>query len=66
MWTSTVLGNIPKDVYYFLSPLKDQNNHLNNNTVFRNTKDTESFPYLLLTETTPGIQWNISASGWSQ
>jgi len=61
-----VLGNIPKDVYYFLSSVKDQNNHLNNNTVFRNAKDTESFPYLLLTETTPGIQRNISASGRSQ
>jgi hypothetical protein len=48
-----VLGNIPKDVYYFLSSVKDQNNHLNNDTVFRNAKDT---PYLLLTETAPGIQ----------
>jgi hypothetical protein len=51
-----VLGNIPKDVYYFMSSVKDQNNHLNNDNVFRNAKDTESFPYLLLTETTPGIQ----------
>jgi hypothetical protein len=51
-----VLGNVPKDVYYFLLSVKDQNNHLNNDTVFRNAKDTESFPYLLLTETTPGIQ----------
>jgi hypothetical protein len=51
-----VLRNTPKDVYYFLSSVKDHNNHLNNNTVFRNAKDIESFPYLLLTETTPGIQ----------
>jgi len=56
MVSVTVLGNIPKNVYYFLSSVKDQNNHLNNDTLFRNAKDTESFPYLLLAETTPGIQ----------